>query len=143
MGPRSELSGLFAQALGGNGHGGHGSAPKLKPDWSSHAVAAERAQQLRTLWDQYDTFDEFKPGDLVVWRPGLKDRHLPDYGEPILVVHHMDNPVQLDDVHLMGSPFFREHLDLRAAIICPHCGEFEIHHFDSHRFMRWEPADKK
>ena len=39
--------------------------------------------------------EPFKPGDLIVWKPQMKDRKMPEYGQPIMVLE-VFSPVRDD-----------------------------------------------
>ena len=41
---------------------------------------------LNALYGAYETKHNFKPGDRVKWKAGLKDRPFPDYGEPAVIL---------------------------------------------------------
>lgn len=79
----------------------------------------------------------FAPGDLVTWKPGLKNRRGPRYGRPAVVVEVLDTPVW-DTERDSGSTYFREPLDCVLGVIWdedPGRGEFVTFHYDSRRFQ--------
>jgi hypothetical protein len=79
----------------------------------------------------------FAPGDLVTWKPGLKNRRGPCYGRPAVVVEVLDTPVW-DTERDSGSTYFREPLDCVLGVIWdedPGRGEFVTFHYDSRRFQ--------
>lgn len=80
---------------------------------------------------------EFQPGMLLTWKPGLKNKKTPDYGEPVIVQQMLDEPI-IDPDKESGSAYFREPLDMI-------CGEFVddsfyLFHMDSRRMMPYQPA---
>ena len=83
----------------------------------------------------------FKPGDLVCWKPGLKNRRLPAYGTPAVVLEVLD-PAILDTEQESGSTYFREALSLVLGLFWdrePGRGDFVAFHFDGRRFEAWDP----
>lgn len=98
-------------------------------------TVTDNSTRLKSLFKGYWKEYHFKPGMLVTWKPGLKNKKTPDYGEPLVLVELLDTPV-LDEENGSGSPYFREPLDII-------CGEiqksnFALYHYDSHRFMPYE-----
>lgn len=56
---------------------------------------------------------EFKIGDVVTWKEGLSNKRADG---PFVVTAVLDQPV-LDGTENPGSPYFREPLDIRVALI--------------------------
>ena len=82
----------------------------------------------------------YLPGDLVTWKPGLKNHRLPRYGQPAVVVETLETPVFSNEQE-DGSTYFREPLDLVLGLIwdaSPPRGELFTFYFDSRRFQPWE-----
>lgn len=75
----------------------------------------------------------FKKGQLVQWKEGLKNRKTPAYGEPIIVVDVLKEPVYDCDSKNSASPFFYEPLTLIAGELAPN-GDFVCFHYDGRRF---------
>lgn len=44
--------------------------------------AEARKRMLKQLADRLDQHHAFVKGQFVAWKPGLKNRKFPDYGEP-------------------------------------------------------------
>ena len=76
---------------------------------------------------------QFKKGELVQWKEGMKNRKTPAYGEPIIVVDVLKEPVYDCDSKNSASPFFYEPLTLVAGEIASN-GEFLCFHYDGRRF---------
>lgn len=96
---------------------------------------------LRTRCRSFQERHVFAPGDLVTWKPGLKNRCVPRYGHPAVVVGVLDQPV-IDDQQESGSTYFHEPLDLVLGLFWesgPARGEFLTWHFDSRRLQPWTP----
>lgn len=78
---------------------------------------------------------QFKVGDIVRWKDGLKNKRIPDYKLPAIVVNVLEVPLY-DDKAEVGSPYFREPLDFVLGIIIK--GELLTFHYDSRRFELFE-----
>jgi hypothetical protein len=98
----------------------------------------DAAHRLRALYRRLHDGREraLRPGRLAIWKPGLKNRRFPAYGQPAIVVEVLDPPV-LDHEMGSGAPYFREPLDLLLGILHPE-GDFLVYHFDSRRFQPLE-----
>lgn len=86
----------------------------------------------------------FAPGDLVTWKPLMQDRKTPNYGEPVIVVAVLDEPVYGTNEKSIetGSPHFRTPLDIVCGRIFHFKDDgsdptFELFHYDSRRLMPW------
>lgn len=100
-----------------------------------------RINRLRTLLDSLLEPEEFRVGDIVVWRNGLKNRAYPDYGVPAIVVEVL-NPPLLDPTTDSGSVYFREPLNLRLGI-ADEGGDFITFLYDGRRFEHYRnPGDR-
>ena len=71
---------------------------------------------LRERFALLNASHQFAPGDLVAWKPGLKNRRVPRYGEPAVVVSVLDAPV-FDNELESGSTYFRDPLSLVLGVI--------------------------
>jgi hypothetical protein len=92
----------------------------------------ERINDLVELRDRYETYHTLKPGMLVRWKAGLKNKKRPEYNEPAIVMEVMLDPLR-DNGHDAGSAYYREPLDLTLGLIDGD-GDFVIFHFDQRRF---------
>jgi hypothetical protein len=93
--------------------------------------------QLRRAAAQLlDPPEPFKPGDIVTWKPGLKNKRFPAKGRPAVVIEIEMGAVAED--RDSGSPRFREPVDLALGIIDGD-GDFEVFRYDRRRFTYWEP----
>lgn len=94
------------------------------------------------LHERYRLFNQhhaFAPGDLVTWKPGMKHKRYPRYGQPAVVLEVLATPV-LDPHGEAGSTYFRDPLDLVLGFIWDDGevrGEFLTFHYDSRRMQRW------
>lgn len=103
------------------------------------------AQALRAQFDRLRHRHTFAPGDLVSWKPGLRNRRFPRYGRPAVVVEVLAQPV-LDDAKDSGDAYFREPLDIVLGMFIekgPQRGDFLTWHVDSRRFQPWQPEEQR
>lgn len=75
----------------------------------------------------------FHPGQIVQWKSGLKNRRLPEYGQPAIVMDVLNPPVYDTSKDLAGSNLFREPLTLVLGLHDSD-GDFLCYHFDGRRF---------
>ncbi|WP_295441849.1 hypothetical protein [uncultured Thiodictyon sp.] len=94
------------------------------------------------LRERYRSFTEphrLVPGDLVSWKPGMKNHRLPRYGQPVVVLELLEAPV-FDGQTDAGSTYFREPRDLVVGMLWetgPARGDLLSFCFDRRRFMPW------
>jgi hypothetical protein len=100
---------------------------------------AERVQQLSELANAMDKPHIFHKGQLVRWKPGLKNRAAPAYNEAVLVREIPAAPIfdTCEASSCAGSPYFGEPLTLVLALL-GHDGDFVELRYDGRRF---EPVD--
>lgn len=98
--------------------------------------AASVAASLRARFDLFVKEHRFAPGTLAVWKPGLRNKKKPEYGEPVIVIEHMADPIYGGNDN-SGTPYFREPLDLAAGFVDSD-GDFIQFYFDSRRFQPFE-----
>jgi len=95
---------------------------------------------LRALLERLNNGREraLRPGMLATWKPGLKNRRFPRYGEPVVVVALLDEPI-VNPGDESGLPYFREPLDLLLGLVRGDDREFLVYHADRRRF---QPAER-
>ncbi len=101
-----------------------------------------KAAKARAMYERLMRRHDFTPGQLVCWKPELKNRKYPAYGECGVVVHVLPEPV-MDAGPESGSPYFREPLDIVLGFLDGD-GDCLTYHFDSRRFapvVEQKPAD--
>lgn len=119
----------------------------LSDDTTSNLLDDEPLDDLRgnlgaVLRERYRLFNRphrFNPGDLVTWKPGLKNHRVPRYGQPAVVIEVLATPI-LDSDKEAGSTYFRQPLDVVLGLIWdadPGRGELVTFHYDSRRFQPW------
>jgi hypothetical protein len=92
--------------------------------------------KLKELAGRMDQLHSFTKGQFVKWKPGLKNRKSPDYGEPAIVTAVLPSPTFDPSEVTPGSPYFQEPL----TFVLGTCRDEEFLEFrlDSRRF---EPFD--
>lgn len=88
---------------------------------------------LRELYDRLKVHNEFKEGDLIRWKAGLKNKRRPADEEPCIVVQVLPETLHNTPETGAGSAYFREPLDLLIGVIDGD-KELVIYHVDSRRF---------
>lgn len=98
----------------------------------------DAADRLRALYERLTNGREqgLCLGQLAMWKPGLKNRRFPAYGQPAVVVDLLDPP-RVDHEDEAGSPYYREPLDVLLGILRKD-GDFLVYHFDRRRFQPYE-----
>jgi hypothetical protein len=97
-----------------------------------------RIQELKWSYKQFESPVKFKPGDIVKWKRPLRNKRLPRYDEPAIVVQVLAEP-QVDPEAEPGSTYFKEPLDIILGIIHPD-GSFLTFYYDQRRFELWKPS---
>lgn len=87
---------------------------------------------LTAIFQRFQAKDTFQPGQHVKWKSGLRNRLLPDEGDPAVVIEILAQPI-LDPTQDTGSPYFQESLDLRLGML-DEKGELQVYFYDSRRF---------
>lgn len=108
-------------------------------DKLNHRRTQEYEDSLRDLFESLTSTASFTVGDLVTWKPLLKNRVRPAYGEPAIVIEFLDKPVRNSEAN-PSSTYFREPLDLVLGLLDDD-GEILVYHFDSRRFEQAARVD--
>lgn len=87
-------------------------------------------EQYKTLTNGAE--NELRPGMLAKWKPGMKNKTAPLYGESAVVVERKEAVfcTKADS----GSPYFMEPLDIVLGIV-DEDDDFILLHLDSRRLM--------
>jgi hypothetical protein len=105
---------------------------ELLRDYLEVARTDEYADDLRRAFAIYDDVETFAPGDLVQWKPLMRDQRLPTYGAPAVVIEYLADPQTHDsDGDLMTEP-----LDIVLGVIDGN-QTFHVYSFASRRFTAW------
>lgn len=99
-------------------------------------MSMSRTEQLIRLQegiDAYNTPFSFKPGDVIELKPFLRNKRLPNYGQPMVITEVLDCPIQGSTTDT-GSANFAELLDIRCGVL-DEDGDVLFFYYDSRRFM--------
>lgn len=100
-------------------------------------MGPKKIDRLKEAFESLSESHVFTVGDIVKWKNGLKNRKLPKYNEPGIVIEYIpDGEIFLGEKDA-GTPYFREPLNLLVGLIHED-GGFLIYHFDARRFEPWE-----
>ncbi|HEX7389468.1 MAG TPA: hypothetical protein VF286_05115 [Acidiphilium sp.] len=106
---------------------------------ASEKPAMEQAMRLAELAETFDELHDFRKGQFVRWKPGLRNKAVPAYNEIAIVREVLIIPVfdTCEQARCAGSPYFGEPLTLVLAILDPD-GDFLEFRYDARRF---EPVE--
>jgi len=118
----------------------HGDVPMSDLlDEAPEDFAGDLAPALRERYRQLkEVRHNFRPGMVIGWKPGLKNRRWPRASKPAIVVELLATPVF--DTDEAGSTYFREPLDMIIGIFVDegeHRGDFLVFHANSQRYQPW------
>ena len=71
---------------------------------------------LKELRDSYEKKYDFNVGDIIKWKNKLKNRKLPEYDEPIIILEILDEPI-FNVKEQIGSTYFNEKIDIKVGVI--------------------------
>lgn len=95
------------------------------------------AQALAEAFATYARPVDLKPGDIVKWKPGMKNKRRPAEDELAVVVEIYPQPIFRHFAKFAGSPVYDEPINARIALL-DHDGEFMAYGFDLSRFEKVE-----
>ncbi len=107
----------------------------------SHLFTSDLGTILQQRYAALQRSYTFKPGDLVTWKPRLRNKTIPGEADPAIVLQVLEQPI-FDEERNSASPYFREPLDLVLGVLCniePHRGEWMSFYYDSRLFQPWTP----
>lgn len=106
-------------------------------------MSMSRAEQLIRLQegiDAYYTQFSFKPGDVIELKPFLRNKRLPNYGQPMIVTEVFYCQIQ-ENTTDTGSANFAESLDIRCGVL-DEDGDVLFYYYDSRRFMPFKTENE-
>ena len=90
--------------------------------------------RLKELAERLDETHTFSKGQFIRWKPGLKNKRSPEYGEPAIVIGVLPRPIY-ESTETSGSPYFMEPLSIIIGLYLDE--DLVEFHVDGRRF---EPA---
>lgn len=92
-------------------------------------------RELKKSYEAYISNESLSTGDVVSWKPGMRNRTLPNYRQPAIVIEKLQYPI-FDESQNAGSQYFHEPLDLRVGFLDDN-NRFVIYFYDSRRFEKY------
>lgn len=92
-------------------------------------------QDLKKSYEAYISNESLSTGDVISWKPGMRNRTLPNYRQPAIVIEKMQYPI-FDESQNAGSQYFHEPLDLRVGFLDDN-NQFVTYFYDSRRFEKY------
>lgn len=89
-------------------------------------------KKLKECYKNLVKKNKFKVGDLVQWKSCMKNRKMPQEGEPAIILEIYEDPI-FDEKEKSGTPYFREPYNIVLGVM-HHDGNFLAYHLDSRRF---------
>jgi len=93
-------------------------------------------KEIRTISDRfkaYSTVTAFKPGDIVKWKKGMRNRRFPENDSVAIVTKVYPEPIYDPKAKEIGSPHFHDPMSLVLGLIDDD-GDFVEFHYDGQRF---------
>ncbi len=120
-------------------HGRNFSAIRVAASEQAEPSAVRLCNKLAELSGRLDEVHTFSKNQFVRWKPGLKNRKLPECGEPAIVREVLATPLfdPCEQASCAGSPDFGEPLTLVLAVLDPD-GDFLEFRYDGRRFEPFE-----
>jgi len=103
---------------------------------TSSMLEGNKSENLRKASAAMQDLYQFVPGDLIQWKPMLQNRIQPAYGEPVVVIEALTEPL-IDSSNDSGSPYFREPLDIVVGELDSD-DDFLLWHLDSRRMEHFK-----
>lgn len=92
----------------------------------------EHETLLKTTYQTFLKKSIFKVGQLVKWKPNLRNRKLPRDNQPAIVIEVLNEPI-ISSEQESGSPYFREPLDMILGVLDDD-NTLLMFYYDSRRF---------
>ncbi|VXB34106.1 hypothetical protein [Aeromicrobium sp. 9AM] len=100
--------------------------------YEDFARRTEYPSRLAEAFGSYSALQKFQPGQLIQWKPLMKNRPMPAYGAPIVLIEYLSEPQAVDGD---GDPL-EEPRDIRIGLLNGD-GNFAVYTYNSARFTLW------
>ncbi|GEM_PF-1251579 len=101
-----------------------------------------KSNPINDLVDKAERFlgspTDFAIGDIVRWKPGLKNKKYPKEGQYAVVIEQLKDAIRQDQRD-SGTPYFREPLDLGLASL-DEDGDLVVFYYDKRRFELYQKS---
>ena len=95
----------------------------------------QEARRLQAAYAQLSAPNDFTVGDLVIFRPGMKNLKFPAEGQPVVVTGFDPGAVEMEEDS--GTNKFKQPCDLRIGLFVT-SGDFSEYWVDARRFVKYE-----
>ncbi len=95
------------------------------------------AKKIDTIYRIFLECHEFKEGQFIEWKQGLKNRIRPYLREPAVVIKLLKSP-EFDTEKDSGTPYFKEPLDMIIGVLEENQENLLFFHVDKRRFKPFE-----
>jgi hypothetical protein len=97
----------------------------------------EQEEILKQCLNDYNQSTDFQIGDIVFWKENLKNRRIPNYNEPSIVMEVLKEPIA-DSSGDSGQSSFKELLNLKLGTLIKDGKEkrFITFYYDGNRFYK-------
>lgn len=124
-------------------HRAHHYPPDHTEGHPTEASGPPTTATLRKMYSALVEDDEpLKPGDIVMWKEGLKNKNLPMAEMPCVVIEVMPNVVYDYTEDGSESSYFREPYNVRLGVFNHKETSLCIYYYDSRRFKRIKSANQ-
>ena len=96
------------------------------------------ASNLTEAFAALNQHTDFEPGELVTWKPRMKNRKKPEYGTPMIVIEVLREAISSSSDN-SGSPYFREPLDIICGFTDDE-NDLLLFHFDKRRLTHFQES---
>jgi hypothetical protein len=96
------------------------------------SVSTLDPEALRSAHHSYAQDHTFTPGQIVQWKPRLRNKRLPEYGQPAIVMQVLAEAI-INTGEPADSPYYREPLTLVLGML-DGAGDLACFYFDAQRF---------
>jgi hypothetical protein len=111
---------------------------KSDDDLTEDTYDEKHIANLRKTYESLFEKHDFKKGQLVKWKKGLRNRRLPKENQPAIVMEVLGEAL-IQNEQDMGSTYFREPLDIVISLMDKD-GTLITFHYDSRRFEPYCPS---
>lgn len=94
------------------------------------------AANLRKKYEEFMQDEPLRPGDVVTWKEGFKNKNLPLPGAPAVVVEVLPNVIYDYTEDGSSSSYFREPYNIRLGLFNSAGTSFCMYYYDSRRFKK-------
>lgn len=98
-------------------------------------ILSKEARELKAACASLNSPNDFKVGDLITWKEGMRNRKFPVDGDPCVVTAVLPEIVFGGDEET-GSMYYREPFNIKIGTF-DRDGDFIEHHVDGRRFTHY------